>query len=63
MATLKAIMLVLPQLIKIVQSVAKAINGGAELAQLKWDLKRINNAFEEKDPKKRANKLNIIFRK
>ena len=56
-------MLVLPQLIKIVQSVAKAINGGAELAQLKWDLKRINNAFEEKDPKKRANKLNIIFRK
>ena len=62
MATLKAILLLLPQVIKMFQSLRKSIAGGVELAQLKRDLKRINKAFNEKDPKKRANKLNIIFR-
>ena len=63
MATLKALLILLPELLNLFKSLRRSIKKGSEIQKLKWDLKRINNAFQEKDPKKRANKLNIIFRK
>ena len=62
MAYLKAIIVVLPELIGFIKGLAGMIKRGSEMAKLKMDLKAINNAFEEKDPKKRARKLNNIFK-
>ena len=61
-AYLKAIIVVLPELIGFIKGIASMIRKGSAMAKLKMDLKAINNAFEEKDSKKRARKLNNIFK-
>lgn len=63
MAFLKLIFQFLPELAGLLLALSKQIKKGVEVAQLKRDLKNIEEAFNMEDRSKASRALNDTFRK
>lgn len=53
----------LPELIKIVKSISRQIKQGQRAAEIRKDLKEIDNAFKQENPVNRARALDDVFNK